>query len=152
MFEKEKNSAKLEIMFSDETFYIVLGSIALVGVILFLLTGFIRVKKGFVAIVEKMGEYVGTYQSGLQYFFPLTSRRVGLYKKGEVKRLVEVDRYQSFFLTYEIMNFKDFHYKGHDLDSLVRLAYKENPLDLESSLQKTCSLLSVRFIKIENNN
>lgn len=136
---------------SNETFYIVLASIAFVGVILFILTGFIRVNKGFVAIVEKMGLYVGTYQSGLHYFAPLTSRRVGLYKLGEVRRLVEVNRYQSFFLTYEIINFKNFHYKGHNLDSLVKLAFKENPLDLESSLKKTCPLLSVRFIKIEVN-
>ncbi|MFA5687416.1 MAG: hypothetical protein WCZ47_04705 [Bacilli bacterium] len=138
-------------MLSNEHFYIILGCIAFVGVILFILTGFIRVKKGFVAVIEKMGLYTGTYQSGFHYFPPLTSRRVGLYKLGEVKRLVEVDRFKSFFLTYEIMNFKDFHYKGHDLDSLVKLAYKENPLDLESSLKRTCPLLSVRFIKIEVN-
>lgn len=135
-------------MFDNEVFYLVLGSIVALGIILFALTGFIRVKKGYVAIIEKMGLYVGTFQSGLYYFTPLLARRAGLYKLGEVSRLVEVSRFDSFLLTYEVLNYKQFHYRGHDLDSLVKLAHKENPLDLESSLEKTCPLLGVKFIKV----
>lgn len=135
-------------MFDNEVFYLVLGSIVALGIILFALTGFIRVKKGYVAIIEKMGLYVGTFQSGLYYFTPLLARRASLYKLGEVSRLVEVSRFDSFLLTYEVLNYKQFHYRGHDLDSLVKLAHKENPLDLESSLEKTCPLLGVKFIKV----
>ncbi|NMV82320.1 MAG: hypothetical protein GX816_02065 [Erysipelotrichia bacterium] len=142
---------KLVSKMTDQQFYITIGCVVALGIVLFIFTGFINVKKGFVAIIERAGIYIGTYQSGFRYFAPLVDRRVGLYKIGKCRRLVEVDRYKSYFLDYEITNFKDFHYSGHDLDGLVRLALNESPDDLSLSLKTRCALIGVCFIAIEIN-
>lgn len=133
---------------SDEQFYITIAAIAGVGIILFAMTGFIRIKKGFIGIIERAGRYIGTYQAGLYYFAPLVDRRVGLYKLGAVRRLVEVGRYKSYFIDYEIVDFKLFHYSGHDLDGLLRLALNESPDNLGLSLNTRCALIGVRFIDV----
>jgi hypothetical protein len=136
---------------TDQQFYITLASVVVAGIILFVLTGFINIKKGFVAIIERTGRYIGTYQAGLRYFLPLADRRVGLYKLGECRRLVEIDRYTSYFLDYEVRDFKLFHYSGHDLDGLVRLALNESPNDLSLSLKSRCHSIGVRYINIHVN-
>lgn len=136
---------------TEQQFYITVASVVLAGIILFTLTGFINIKKGFVAIIERAGRYIGTYRSGLRYFAPLVDRRVGLYKLGKCRRLVEVDRYNSYFLDYEILDFKLFHYSGHDLDGLVRLALNEAPDDPSLSLKTRCPLIGVNFIDISIN-
>ncbi|HOH68403.1 MAG TPA: hypothetical protein PLX93_03665, partial [Bacilli bacterium] len=97
---------------TDQQFYLTIAAIAGLGIILFALTGFINIKKGFVGIIERTGRYIGTYQAGRRYFAPLVDRRVGMYKLGACRRLVEVDRYQSYFIDYEILDFKLFHYSG----------------------------------------
>ncbi|MDY0345272.1 MAG: hypothetical protein WCR77_01870 [Bacilli bacterium] len=136
---------------TDKEFYITIACIVVAGIILFIFTGYIRIKKGYMGIIERAGRYIGTYQAGFRYFAPLVDRRVGLYKLGECRRLVEVDRYKSYFIQYEIMNFKLFHYSGHDLDGLVRLALKESPDDLGLSLKTRCDLIGVHFIKVWEN-
>jgi len=140
---------KLNDKMTDQQFYITIAAIVGAGIILFAMTGFIRIKRGFIGIIERAGRYIGTYQAGIYYFAPLVDRRVGLYKLGVLRRLVEVGRYVSYFLEYEIIDFKLFHYAGHDLDSLVRLALNESPEDLGLSLKTRCALIGVRFIRIE---
>lgn len=136
---------------TDQQFYLTIAAIAGLGIILFALTGFINIKKDFVGIIERTGRYIGTYQAGRRYFAPLVDRRVGMYKLGACRRLVEVDRYQSYFIDYEILDFKLFHYSGHDLDSLVRLAKNESPDNLGLSLETRCALIGVRFIAVNEN-
>ena len=136
---------------TDQQFYITILSVFVAGAILFVLTGFINVKKGYVAIIERAGRYIGTYQSGLHYFMPLVDRRVGLYKLGECRRLVEIDRFVTYFLEYEIIDIKAFHYSGHDLDGLARLALKEAPQDPSLSLKTRCAFIGVRYIGFEEN-
>ena len=63
----------------------------IISIIMFFVTGFIFVGKGRVGVIEKMGNYVGTYDSGLYYFFPLLYRRVGYYKKGVTIQKLVID-------------------------------------------------------------
>jgi len=141
--------AKLISKMTDQQFYITVACVIAAGAVLFILTGLINIKKGFVAIIERVGKYIGTYQAGLRYFMPLVDRRVGLYKLGTCRRLIEIDRYVSYFLEYEIIDFKTFHYSGHDLDGLARLALKEAPHNPSLSLQTRCPLIGVRFIDFQ---
>jgi len=136
---------------NDQQFYITIISVLAAGTILFTLTGFINVKKGYVAIIERVGRYIGTYQSGLHFLMPLVDRRVGLYKLGECRRLIEIDRFTTYFLEYEIIDFKTFHYSGHDLDGLARLALKEAPQDPSLSLKTRCPSIGVRYISFVEN-
>ena len=136
---------------TDLEFLLTVIAILLMGILLFILTGFIHVKKGFAAIIEKTGRYCGTYQAGLYYFVPLLMRRVGMYKLGECHRFVELDRQKGYFVDYEIMDIKLFHYSGHDIEALVRLARNESPDDLAVSLKTRCPTIGARFISITEN-
>jgi len=133
---------------SDQEFVITVVSVILAGIALFTCTGFIYIKKGYIGIVERAGLYVGTFRSGLRYFAPLVDRRVGMYKLGPCRRLIEIDRRTSYLLDYEIRDYKLFHYSGHNLDGLVRLALSESPDDLSLSLSTRCQLVGVHFIGI----
>jgi regulator of protease activity HflC (stomatin/prohibitin superfamily) len=127
-------------------FWVILLAIILIGIILFFLTGFIHIHRGYIGIIEEMGVYKGVYQPGYYYFHPLYGRRVGMYKSGlHINDIVFRD--QLFRVTYVIDDVKAYHYAGHNLmlfvDDLL-MKNKKNKIDeLAESLKKY-------GIKIEN--
>jgi regulator of protease activity HflC (stomatin/prohibitin superfamily) len=130
-------------------FLLIVLSILCFGIILFFITGFIRIKKGCVAIIERMGMYVGTYQHGLRYFMPLVYRRVGMYKMGVTNREVDISRYEKSNVTYEIMDVKLFHYSGHDFDGIVRIAYRDHKDNMDAYLKDAFQKVGVDYITQE---
>lgn len=132
---------------STEMFILVLVAIFVLGGILYALTGFIKVKKGHVAIIERIGNFTGIYKPGLYYFAPLLYRRVGMYKVGETKSDFVINRI-SYRLTYEIIDVKKFHYIGkHDLEGVIKASLKET--NLSATLNNRFELIGVKFIALE---
>ncbi len=131
-------------------FLLIVLIILTIGVLLFLLTGFIVVKKGQIAIVERLGLYVGTYKSGIRYFAPLIYRRVGMYPIGVLTKKVDVSRFDSIFVKYEILDVKKYHYVGHhDIDGIIRLALNEKRLDDGEYMTSQFKKIGVRYISNE---
>ena len=60
-------------MLTNWQFALIFVGVALLGGLLFFLTGFIRVYKGRVAIIERVGQFVGLYKPGIYYFAPRIS-------------------------------------------------------------------------------
>lgn len=134
---------------SFEGSLIALACVIAIGVLLFALTGFIRVKKGHVAIIEKTALFVGIYRSGLYYFAPLLYRRVGMYPTKEITRHFVINR-QGYILTYQIVNFKKYHYEGHhDIESVLKASLNDNADNLTMALIERSKRIGVRFIKLE---
>lgn len=100
---------------TDVELIIVCLVIIAVGIGLFFLTGFIHVKRGWIAIIEKLGQYVGTYTKPFVYFAPLFYRRVGMYPLSPITKPLLIGK-EKFTLTYQIIDAKTYHYAGHDLN------------------------------------
>lgn len=136
-------------IFPTWLFLIIVASILLVGLILFLCNGFLFIGKGRVGVIERIGNYVGTYKKGLYYFTPLLYRRVGYYKVGETLQRFRLERKQ-YQIKYEIKNYKTWHYVGHhDVLGIVSASLKEKDADLSKLLIERFSLVGVRFISLE---
>lgn len=134
---------------STLTFTIIVVSVILAGIILFILTGIINVKKKHVAIIEKAGNYVGTYKSGAHYFAPIAYRRVGMYPIGEIKLNTTIDR-KDYILKYKITNVKMFHYSGHhDVASVLKASLKDSKDNLSEALINRYTKIGIEFISLE---
>lgn len=130
-------------------FALVFLGILLLGGILYALTGFISVKKGRVAIIERIGQFVGLYKPGLYYFAPMLYRRVGMYRVGVIKDQYLINRI-DYQLTYEIVDVKIYHYVGkHDIEGILRASLKDSRNDLSNVMIKRCEAIGVKFIQLE---
>lgn len=119
-----------------------------VGIILFVLTGFIGVKKGWVAVIEKVGLYVGTYTKRWTYFTPLLYRRVGMYPLSPMTKPIEVNG-KKFIVTYKILDAKAYHYSGHDVQGALRLAYKAPEIPTRENIQSVVSSIGCECIDVK---
>lgn len=129
-------------------FALIMLAIVLLGIILFALTGFIVVKRNHVAIIEKMGNFVGIYKPGLYYFAPLLYRRVGMYKIDKIEKIIEIKK-EEYKLNYEIEDVKMFHYIGkHDVETILVRTLKETD-NLSETLTKNYKQIGVKFISLE---
>ncbi len=130
-------------------FALIMLGIVVLGIILFALTGFIVVKKKCVAIIEKVGNFVGVYKPGLYYFAPLLYRRVGMYRMDEIEKILEVNK-QEYKLKYEIEDVKMFHYIGkHDVESILVASLRDDNDNLSETLSKRYKQIGVKFISLE---
>lgn len=130
-------------------FTILMLAVVLAGIIIFFLAGIIKVRKGRVALIERLGNYVGTYRPGVYYLFPVIYRPVGSYPIGETKKVIKTAS-RKYLVSYEIDDFKLFHYVGHeDLKSLLDLALRESPSDPAASLRRRAPLIGVSFKSLE---
>ena len=104
-------------------FFVALVIIVILGVFLFFVTGFIFVKKGKIAVVEKLGGYIGLYTK-TTYFTPLLFRRVGYYVLGPQKITIQLPNGNTASLIYEITNAILFHYHGHNIIQEIKNTYE----------------------------
>ncbi len=138
-----------DVLLQPWQFALIALGIALLGAILFVLTGFIYVKKGYVAIIERTGLYVGIFEKGFHYFAPLLYRRVGMYPVGEAEREIVIDKVK-YFVKYEITDVKCFHYVGnHDLETPLKDALANNKDKLKETLIEKYSAIGVKFIGLQ---
>lgn len=134
---------------SDLVFALILTGALLLGGGLFALTGFISVKKGRIAIIERAGEFVGIYRPGIYYFAPIMYRRVGMYRVGEVKETYLINRI-DYQLTYEILDVKKYHYEGkHDAYGILKASLVDSRDTLSDTLKARFTAVGVKFIKLE---
>lgn len=89
--------------------YIVAIIAIIIGIVLMVLSGFIYVKKGYTAIIEKLDVYHGTYKSGFHYFAPFVYRRVAMYKNGPNEIELTINK-TIIRVKIEIIDFKQYHY------------------------------------------
>ena len=136
-------------MLTNWQFALIFIGVALLGGLLFFLTGFIRVWKGRVAIIERAGLFVGLYKPGIYYFAPIVYRRVGMYRVGEIKEVYLINRV-DYQITYEIVDVKQYHYVGHhDIEGILRASLLDSRDNLSEALQKRCEEVGVKFITLE---
>ncbi|MGI6713515.1 MAG: hypothetical protein ACOX3K_00380 [Bacilli bacterium] len=127
-------------------FWVILGGIILLGIILFYLTGFIRIHKGYLGIIEEMGKFKGVFKAGFYYFHPLYGRRVGMYKTGiHVQDIIF--KQELFRISYFIEDVKTFHYAGHNVMQFIDKIIAENK---KVTVDQLGSLLTVYGMKVEN--
>lgn len=130
-------------------FGLVFVGVLILGGLLYALTGFIHVKKGCVAIIERVGNFVGLYKPGTYYFAPVLYRRVGMYRIGEISSNFYVNR-DEYKITYEITDVKKYHYVGaHDIEGILNASLKDSKDNLSEVLIIRCENIGVRFIKLE---
>ena len=135
------------ISFTDTV--IILIIVVLLGIVLFILTGYITIRKGHIAIIEKNGQFVGIYKKGWHYFTPLIYRRVGMYKLGEIRQKIIVGR-ETYYLTYTIENYYKFHYEGmHDTLGILKSSLNDHFSDLSKSLDTKLKYIGANFVKLE---
>ena len=114
-----------EFVWSIETHWPLLLVIALIivaGLILFIFVGFIGVKKGRVAIIERVGLYVETIER-TKFYTPIIYRRAGYYKLGPQKVIKVLPNGKKAILIMEIGNPILYHYSGHNLDQELKNYY-----------------------------
>lgn len=128
--------------------YVLLGVIVL-GLILLFLNCFIYVAKDRVAIIERVGEYIGTFGPGMHFLGAYIYRRVGYYKTGETKLYLTIKR-EDYIVKFQIKNFYRYHYYGaHDAEGIVKASLSENPTDLSALLIKRFNDVGAKFISLE---
>ena len=98
--------------------YIIVLIALIIGALLFFLSCFIHVKKGYTAIIEKMEVYYGTYKSGFYLFAPFVYRRVGMYKNEPTEFEVSVCD-KIIRIKVQIIDFKEYHYAHKYYGDLV---------------------------------
>ena len=114
-------------------FGLIFLGILVLSAILFILTGFIHVRKGRVAIIERVGIFVGIFKPGFYFFAPIVYRRVGMYRVGEIKENFEYKR----------------DYIGkHDIEGILMATLKDSDT-LSETLTKRCEKIGVKFIQLE---
>ncbi len=128
--------------------YVVLGIIAL-GALLYLYNCFIKVSKDRVAIIERMGIYLGTYGKGWHFFNPLTTRRVGYYKLGTTEVIFYINR-DKYSVKFDILNFKDYHYIGaHDAIGICKASLQDSKDNLSETLIKRFEKVGCKFVSLD---
>ncbi len=100
------------------TLYIAALIAIIVGAILLSLSGIIYVKKGYTAIIEKLGVYYGTYHSGIYYFAPFVYRRVGLYKNSNSEFELIINK-TIIRIKISIIDFQKYHYSTKSFSNIV---------------------------------
>lgn len=123
-------------------------AIIAVGVGLFFLTGFITVRKGWIAIVEKLGIYVGTYTKRFNYFLPLLYRRVGMYPLSALTKPISINS-SKYQITYQIIDAKSYHYSGHDIEKTLNASGIQTLVLNEKQIGDALAAIGCRVIAIK---
>lgn len=133
----------------DKALLIATAIAIVLGIIIFFFAGLFRIKKGYVAIIEKMGEYHKAINEGWHFAFPIVYSRVGLYCiLPQVRRYVTKSG-NKLSITYQIEDVKKYHYNRIELEVLMRKVEEENSeIDL-AILEKYFNEYGLRFINIK---
>ena len=115
----------------DSRYLYWIALIALViGAFLFFLSCFIHVKKGYVAIIERMEIYYGTYKSGFYLFAPFVYRRVGMYNIEPTEFEVKVTD-KIIKIKVQIIDVKEYHYARKYFGDVVNELQNEHYNSIE---------------------
>ena len=128
--------------------FVILGVVA-IGLVLLFLNCFIFISKERVGVIERVGEYIGTFGPGLHFLAPYIYRRVGYYRVGETKLRITIKR-EDYIVKFQINNFYRYHYYGaHDAEGIVKASLSENSTDLSALLIKRFNDVGAKFISLE---
>lgn len=123
--------------------------VIVLGVAIFLLTGFIHVKKGYIAIIERVDVYVKMSTKRWNYFPPILYRRAGYYFLGVNNREINLPNGTKAKLFYEIKDVLLYHYSGHNIKSAIDRYYflNNNHLNIDT-LKQALNSIGVNFVEI----
>ncbi len=123
--------------------------VILLGVAIFLLTGFIHVKKGYIAIIERVDIYVKMSKKRWNYFPPILYRRAGYYFLGINDREINLPNGVKAKLFYEIKDVLLYHYSGHNIKAAIDRYYflNNNHLNIDI-LKDALNSIGINFIEI----
>ena len=133
----------------DKALIISAAGAVVLGVLIFFLAGVHKVKKGYAAIIEKMGEYQRTIYEGWHFAFPLVHQRVGLYCILPQIRRYNTKQGNKLSVTYQIEDVQKYHYSHMQLEVIMRKIEEENEeIDL-AVLESTFNKYGLKFINIK---
>ena len=138
-----------EVQFDFKWLYIIAIVALVVGAILFFLSCFIHVKKGYIAIVERMEIYHGTYKEGNYLFAPFIYRRVGMYKTTPTEIELTICK-RIIKIKIQIQDFKEYHYAHKSFNEVVNELAKQEFDDIDQfiiTLQKSLTEIGCSLIK-----
>lgn len=131
--------------------YIVISIVIVIviGFLILLLACFCRVKNGYVAITEKMGEFNRILNEGIHIMNPFAERIVQRYPIS----IQEVSAaFEAFSLTlqYQIIDVKEYHYKEIAFTSyLTNLIDDADKDKVEAIVETTANLYGVAVVAIK---
>ena len=132
--------------------WIILLIALVIGILFIIFSGTFYVRKEHVAIFEKLYKYHRTHKHGLHMMTPFITHCVGRYPS-TIQRVKFTFKTYDIYLTYQIEDFKAYHYNGHNfkeylLDNLPNIEEK----DIEDYIKKIAISygLNVQDIKIKN--
>ncbi len=132
-----------------EIIIITMCIVILLGVAIFLLTGFIHVKKDYIAIIERVDVYVKMTKKRWNYFAPVLYRRAGYYYLGINDREINLPNGTKAKLFYEIKDVLLYHYSGHNIKAAIDRYYflNNNRLNIDI-LKDALNSIGINFIEI----
>lgn len=122
---------------------VVIGLILIFGSLFFFLAGRIKVNKDEVIIIERMGIYKETWTEGIHHLNPLLEKRVGAYKK-QLVTIQGVYLKQTIKITYQIDDFKTYHYSERNYPESLMLFLKVEQVSLED-LENQLNIYSQKY-------
>lgn len=137
-----------------EVVAIVSAIVIVLGIAIFLCTGFIHVKKDHIAIIERVDVYVGMQKKRWAYYTPIVYRRAGYYYLGTNQRDMTLPNEIKARLFYKIDDVLLYHYSGHDIKSTIDRYYFLNGNRLNVDILKqaltSIGLVFVEIVELDN--
>ena len=127
---------------------IVIGAALVLGTGFLFYTGFVRVKKGKVAIVERVGLFIEVLYK-TRYFAPIKYRRVAYYSLAPVKVKCKLPNGKLAIITLQITNVILFHYSRVTYEQHLDTIYNSNEQISLDILKGGFSDIGIRLYNIE---
>lgn len=104
---------------------IVIVSALALGTALFFLSGILRVKRGTIVVVERIGLFYRTYLPGYYYLRPLVYRRVGIYPLTIIHETLNLKEVK-IEIRLKLVDVKTYHYSGIRYQEIISEVVKYN--------------------------
>lgn len=120
----------------------------IIAIVLFILSGFFRVKKNYVAIFEKMYAFYDVKEQGMYFFTPFIVRRVGYYQK-EIQYIRINLLNDDVYIKYQVEDFKMFHYQGHNFNQVIVDELKKVSNDISQVVYDVSQKYGIKIIDLK---
>ncbi len=120
----------------DYIFFIILVVAIIIGILLTILSGVIRVKKNDVAIIEKMHEFDTILCEGIHFITPILSHRVKTYHIEHTKIKGQFGNYKISII-FKIEDYKKYYYSNEIFENNISLKLKSIKTISKDAIEKT---------------
>lgn len=117
--------------------------IVILGIMLFLLTGFIKIKNGYIGLITRRENYVMIMEKGTKFFNPIFYKLALKVKLGENTQKIDINK-QFYNICYEVIDIKQLYYSHKTIKGLL------NQIDISNMeiTKKELQNIGVRLISL----